>query len=70
MVCQLCQKTDGRMKTVWDARQDLVACFTEKQVRLGFSSLALRLAEVRHRWCTWHHRGGCVELKLKTDGSM
>jgi hypothetical protein len=49
MVCQLCQKTDGRMKTVWDARQDLVACFTEKQVRLGFSSLALRLAEVRHR---------------------
>jgi hypothetical protein len=21
-------------------------------------------------WCTWHHRGGCVEGKLKTDESM
>jgi hypothetical protein len=21
-------------------------------------------------WCTWHHRGGCVRDKLKTDESM
>jgi hypothetical protein len=21
-------------------------------------------------WCTWHHREGCVGIKLKTDGSM
>jgi hypothetical protein len=21
-------------------------------------------------WCTWHHRGDCVESKLKTDGSI
>jgi hypothetical protein len=21
-------------------------------------------------WCTWHHRGGCVESTLKMDGSM
>jgi hypothetical protein len=27
MVCQLCHKTDGRMKTVWSTRRDLAACF-------------------------------------------
>jgi hypothetical protein len=27
MVCQLCYKTNGRMKTAWDTRQDLAACF-------------------------------------------
>jgi hypothetical protein len=34
------------------------------------SSLASRLVEARHRWCTWHHRGGHVEMKAKTNGSM
>jgi hypothetical protein len=33
----------------WGTRRDLVACFTWKQVGLGFPSLALRLAEVRRR---------------------
>jgi hypothetical protein len=35
-----------------------------------FPSLASRLAEPRHRRCMWHHRGGRVEMKLKTDESM
>jgi hypothetical protein len=52
MVCWLHHKTDGRMKTVWDMYRDLAACFTWKGVRLGFRSLASRLAEVRCRWCT------------------
>jgi hypothetical protein len=30
MVCQLCLKTDWRMKTAWDTRQDLRACFAWK----------------------------------------
>jgi hypothetical protein len=47
MVCWLCHKTDGRMKTTWDMHRDLVACFTWKQVGLGFPSLASRLVE---RW--------------------
>jgi hypothetical protein len=34
---------------VWDARQDLAACFTCKQVGLGFSSLTLKLVEARLR---------------------
>jgi hypothetical protein len=21
-------------------------------------------------WCTWHHHGGCIKIKLKMDGSM
>jgi hypothetical protein len=33
----------------WDTHRDLAACFTWKQVWLGFSSLALRLAEARRR---------------------
>jgi hypothetical protein len=28
MVCRLSYKTELRMKTAWDMRQDLVACFT------------------------------------------
>jgi hypothetical protein len=32
-----------------DTRQDLAACFTWKQVWLGFLSLALRLVEARRR---------------------
>jgi hypothetical protein len=47
-----------------------VTCFVKKQVGLGFSSLTSRLVEARRGWCTWHHRGVCVEFKLKTDGSM
>jgi hypothetical protein len=43
---------------------------TWKQVKLGFPNLASRLAEARCRWCTWHHRGGCLEMKLKMDMSM
>jgi hypothetical protein len=58
------------MKTMWGMRRDLVACFTWKQVRLGFPSLALRLAEVQHGWCMWNHHGGRVEMKPWTDRSM
>jgi hypothetical protein len=47
MVCQLCHKPDGRMKMVQGTRQDLAACFICKRVRLGFPSLASRLAEAR-----------------------
>jgi hypothetical protein len=58
-VYRLRHKTDvGR--SAWDTRRDLVAGFAWKQVWQGFPSLA----------CTWHHQGGCVQVKLKTDGSM
>jgi hypothetical protein len=63
MVFRLRYKPGGRMKTMWGMRRDLVACFTWKQVRLGFPSLALRLAEVQHGWCMWHHHGGRVQMK-------
>jgi hypothetical protein len=43
MVCRVCHKIDGRMKTVWDTRQDLAACFVWNQVGLRFLSLASRL---------------------------
>jgi hypothetical protein len=43
-VCQLHHKTDGGRSTQ-DTRRDLEACFTWKQVWLGFSSLVRRLAE-------------------------
>jgi hypothetical protein len=33
----------------WDTHRDLAACFTWKQVWLGFPSLALRLTEARRR---------------------
>jgi hypothetical protein len=48
IVCRLRHKTDGRVMA-WDMHQDLVACFTWKQVGLGFLSLTSRLAEAR-RW--------------------
>jgi hypothetical protein len=32
-------------RTTWDTHGDLVACFTCKQITLGFLSLALRLAQ-------------------------
>jgi hypothetical protein len=35
--------------TAWGTRQDLTACFTWKQVGLGFLSLASRLVEARRR---------------------
>jgi hypothetical protein len=50
--------------------QDLAACFTWKPVGLGFPSLASGLVEARRGWCTWHHHGGCVEVKSKTDGLL
>jgi hypothetical protein len=37
--CRLRHKTDGG-RSAWDMCRDLVACFTWKQVRLGFPSLA------------------------------
>jgi hypothetical protein len=66
MICRLCHKTDGRMKTACGTHRDLVACFICKRVGLGFPSLALRLAEVRRRWCMWHHHRGHVEMKSST----
>jgi hypothetical protein len=47
-VCRLRHKTDGGRSTQ-DTRRDLASCFTWKQVRVGFSSLTLRLAEARRR---------------------
>jgi hypothetical protein len=47
-VCRLRHKTDGRA-SVQDTHQDLGACFTWKQVRLGFPSLASRLVKARRR---------------------
>jgi hypothetical protein len=44
--CRLHHKTDERAMA-WDTRRDLAACFVWKQVRLGFPSLASRLAEAR-----------------------
>jgi hypothetical protein len=64
-------KIDGRMKTVRDTRRDLTTCFTWKQAsRASVSSLGSRLVVPWRGWCTLHHRVGCVEVKLKTDGSM
>jgi hypothetical protein len=50
MLCRLCLKIDGMMKTARDTHRDLAACFTWKRVGLGFSCLASRLAEARHGW--------------------
>jgi hypothetical protein len=47
-VCQLRHKIDVRA-TAWDTRRDLATCFPWKQVWLGFSSPASRLAEARRR---------------------
>jgi hypothetical protein len=47
-VCRLCHKTNGRA-TAWDMRWDLAACFTWKQVGIGFPNLASKLAEARRR---------------------
>jgi hypothetical protein len=50
MVCRLWHKTNERMKTVRDARQDLAACFAWRWVGLGFPNLASRLAECHTRF--------------------
>jgi hypothetical protein len=39
LVCRLHHKTNGG-RSAWDTRRDLVACFTWKQVWIGFPSLA------------------------------
>jgi hypothetical protein len=41
-VCRVCHKTDRRTMA-WVTHQNLAACFTWKQVRLGFPSLTSRL---------------------------
>jgi hypothetical protein len=48
LVCGLRHKIDGG-RTAGDTRRDLAACFTWKQVTLGFPSLALRLVKARRR---------------------
>jgi hypothetical protein len=68
--CWLRHKTDGRIKTVWGTRRDLVTCFTWKQVRIEFSSLSSRLVKTQRGWCTWNHRRCLIELKLKIDEPM
>jgi hypothetical protein len=47
-VCRLHHKPDGS-ETAWDTHRDLAACFVWKQILLGFTSLASRLAETRWR---------------------
>jgi hypothetical protein len=47
-VCRLRHKTDRGM-LAWDTRRDLATCFSWKQVRLEFLSLASRLMETQ-RW--------------------
>jgi hypothetical protein len=70
MVHRLCHKTNSRMKRALDTRRDLAACFTRKEVGLGFPSLASRMMEARHGWCMWHHCRGRVEVKQKIVGLM
>jgi hypothetical protein len=66
-VYRLRHKNDRRMKTTLDTCWDLTVCFAWKQVSLGFFSLDSRLVEARCGWCTWHHRGGRVEVKQKDE---
>jgi hypothetical protein len=54
----------------WDTHRNIAACFALKQVGLGFPNLPQNWRRCDDGWCTWHHHEGCVELKLKTDGSM
>jgi hypothetical protein len=67
-ICQLRDKTDGRMTTAQGMRRDLVACFAWKQVGLGFPSLPQNWCRRDGSWCTWHNRRCRVEVKLKMDG--
>jgi hypothetical protein len=52
-----------------DTCRDLPACFAWKQVWLDFSVWPQDWRRHNGEWCTWHHHGGCVESKLKMDGS-
>jgi hypothetical protein len=56
--------------SAWDTRRDLAVCFAWKQVWLEFPVWPQDWRRRDGRWCTWHHCGGCVGIKLKTDGSM
>jgi hypothetical protein len=67
-VCRLHHKTNGG-RSAWDTHRDLAACFTWKQV-WRFSVWPENWRRHDDGWCTWHHCGGCVGGKLKTDGSM
>jgi hypothetical protein len=51
-----------------DMCRDLAACFTWKQVGLGFPRFALKLSD--GGWYMWHHGGGRVEMKRKMVSSM
>jgi hypothetical protein len=53
-----------------DMRRDLAVCFTWKHIRLGFPSLPQNWQRHDGGWCTWHHHGCYVDVKLKTDGLM
>jgi hypothetical protein len=53
-----------------DTRRDLAACFAWKQVGLGFPSLPQNWRRSNDGWFMWHHHGGDVKMKSKTDGSM
>jgi hypothetical protein len=68
-VYRLHHKINGRA-TVWDTHRDISACFAWKQVGLRFFSLPQDWWRRDDGWCTWHYHEGCVESKLKTDGSM
>jgi hypothetical protein len=54
-VYRLCHKINGKMKMAQSTRRDLAACF---------------IVKVRRGWYMWQHHRGCIELKLKTDGSI
>jgi hypothetical protein len=56
--------------TAQDTRQDIAAYFAWKQVNLGFPSLPQNWQRHDGGWCTWHHRGGCIAVKSKMNGSM
>jgi hypothetical protein len=53
-----------------DTRRDLAACFTAKQVGLGFQSFPQNWWRSDGGWCMWHHHGSRVKTKSKTDGLM
>jgi hypothetical protein len=61
MVCWLRHKIDGR-RTARDTHQNIV--------RLGFPNLPQNWRMSDDGWCTWHHHGGHVKMKSKTDRSM
>jgi hypothetical protein len=51
-------------------RRHPAACFVAKQVGLGFLDFSQNWRRRDGVSCTWHHRGGHVEVKQKTVGSM